>query len=307
MGRIPLYAMLLLQRVLVCVAAWFCAVDGAITDYGVPGLAPKRFPKNAGPDGRAVRTNLNPLMGAKARRTSDDRFGGATRAPEASLVGRSESAARAPSADAQSRGQPQAVPDPVQPAGKFAPKPRRSRFAAPVRQGSPPNTPVGAARRVLSQPGFPSRPMMPGQASDPLHSRLMQSDPFSSSGTNAFGNAQPGIPGKRSRFGARNHPKIPEQHGRPAAREDTMPRQTIGAINNNDKSFIPEQTELKVPILLMYPAKALCAPRVTGHEQRLQESQHAQLQSRSSRARMRWSRWRGHRIMNLHWAKCCII
>ena len=149
--------MLLLQRVLVCVAAWFCAVDGAITDYGVPGLAPKRFPKNAGPDGRAVRTNLNPLMGAKARRTSDDRFGGATRAPEASLVGRSESAARAPSADAQvpdlpfttycynillqSRGQPQAVPDPVQPAGKFAPKPRRSRFAAPVRQGSPPNTP----------------------------------------------------------------------------------------------------------------------------------------------------------------------
>jgi len=238
------YAMLLLQRVLVCVAAWFCAVDGAITDYGVPGLAPKRFPKNAGPDGRAVRTNLNPLMGAKARRTSDDRFGGATRAPEASLVGRSESAARAPSADAQSRGQPQAVPDPVQPAGKFAPKPRRSRFAAPVRQGSPPNTPVGAARRVLSQPGFPSRPMMPGQASDPLHSRLMQSDPFSSSGTNAFGNAQPGIPGKRSRFGARNHPKIPEQHGRPAAREDTMPRQTIGAINNNDKSFIPEQTEL---------------------------------------------------------------
>lgn len=219
-------------------ACYFDTVD-AKTDYGVPGLAPKRFPKNAGPDGRAVRTNLNPLMGAQTRRTSDDRFGGAPRAPP--VPSSTDPIERTHAAEAQARAQPAAASDPVPPVGSFTPKPRRSRFAAPVPQGSTQNAPVGAARRVLSQPGFPSRPMMPREASDPLHSNLAQPDPFSTGA--AFGAA--GIPGGRSRFAGRGQPKRQEgprihpNHGRSATRQDDMPRQSIGAIDNTDKSFIP--------------------------------------------------------------------
>lgn len=225
------------------IAAWVLVFLLPVMWAQSPAAAKGGFPVNAGPDGRpSIKpSNLNPLMGAKSRRTGSYTPPAAQdlvkpRAPTArELLDRSS----IPKADQPNQSQPSHFVAPGAASAPRASKPqpppnpaRRSRFAAPLRHGAA-APPVGAARRVLSTSSFAPDNSMPGGAK--VHSQFTQPGPFA--GTKSKFRASTGAAPLKRPGGKPAHLR---HHGQPAAQEDDRERTTIGTINHIDNTFSAE-------------------------------------------------------------------
>merc|ERR1712159_463745 len=240
-------AMLVRTRALIaaCVLAAVFQVSNSQVPPGKPG-----FPKNAGPDGKppARPSNLNPLMGAKSRRTGAYPKAAPPAAPDPSLApprpniarqllnrDKADRASKQPPAQG-SRGAAPRFPDAPRPVA-----PTRSRFAAPVRPGRA-GAPQGAARRVLS--GAPSITAVgPQGAAGRVHSQFLSGGgPFASNNQGVFGITSGGAaplrkPGAKP---SKSRPDHLRYHGRAPVKDDDRPKMTLGAINNVDGSYSAE-------------------------------------------------------------------